>query len=98
MAKPRVEMDKLAGIPKAAAAAAVPFARSPSPPDHAPPGAGKSLTVKLEAADYWALRDYCTRQERTTGQRVTHQQVMVSALRGLLRRKAAEKAAKKATA
>jgi hypothetical protein len=86
MAKPRVDMDKL-GIPKAAAAAAVPFAKPP-PSESAPPGSGKSLTVKLEAADYWALRDYCTQQERATGQRVTHQQVMVSALRDLLGRRA----------
>lgn len=87
MTKPRVDMDKL-GIPKAAAAAAVPFARSPLP-EQTPPGNGKSLTVKLEAADYWALRDYCTQQERVTGQRVTHQQVMVTALRDLLGRRAA---------
>jgi hypothetical protein len=91
MAKPRVDMDKL-GIPKAAAAAAVPFAKPPTPePALNPPvvGSGKSLTVKLEAADYWALRDYCTQQERATGQRVTHQQVMVNALRALLEQRAA---------
>ena len=87
MAKPRVDMDKL-GIPKAAAAAAVPFAKPPAP-EPAPPGSGKSLTVKLEAEDYWALRDYCTQQERATGQRVTHQQVMVAGLRALLGRRAA---------
>jgi hypothetical protein len=87
MAKPRVDMDKL-GIPKAAAAAAVPFAKSPSQ-EPASPGGDKSLTVKLEAADYWALRDYCTHQERATGQRVTHQSVMVAALRALLGRRAA---------
>lgn len=84
MAKPRVAMDKL-GKPKAAA---VPFAKSPSS-DPVPPGGDKSLTVKLEAADYWALRDYCTRRERATGRRVTHQQVMVAALRAILGRKAA---------
>jgi hypothetical protein len=87
MAKPRVDMDRLS-IPKAAASAAVPFAPPPSP-EPAPPGGGKSLTVKLEATDYWALRDYCTQQERATGQRVTHQQVMVTALRALLGRRAA---------
>ncbi len=87
MAKPRADMDKL-GIPKAEASATVPFAKQPAP-EPAPPGAGKSLTVKLEAADYWALRDYCTQQERATGQRVTHQQVMVAALRSLLGRRAA---------
>jgi hypothetical protein len=84
MPKPRVDMDKL-GIPKATASAAVPFAKPPA----SAPGLGKSLTVKLEAADYWALRDYCTQQERATGKRVTHQDAMVAALRGLLGRQAA---------
>jgi hypothetical protein len=88
MAKPRVDMDKL-GIPKAAAAAAVPFAKPPAPEPARPVGNGKSLTVKLEAEDYWALRDYCLQQERATGQRVTHQQVMVNALRALLEQRAA---------
>jgi hypothetical protein len=87
MAKPRVDMGKLE-IPKATAAAAVPFAK-PLTPEPTPLGSGKSLTVKLEAADYWALRDYCTQQERATGQRVTHQQVMVAGLRALLGRKVA---------
>ena len=85
MAKPGVDMDRLS-IPEAAAA--VPFAGAPSP-EPAPPGGGKSLTVKLEASDYWALRNYCTQQERATGQRVTHQQTMVTALRLLLGRRAA---------
>jgi len=88
MAKPCVDMDKL-GIPKAAAAAAIPFSKPPPALEPAPLGSGKSLTVKLEAADYWALRDYCTQQERATGQRVTHQQVMVNALRALLGQRAA---------
>jgi hypothetical protein len=87
MAKPRADMDRLS-IPKDAASAAAPFAGAASP-ELAPPGSGKSLTVKLEAADYWALRDYCTQQERATRQRVTHQQVMVTALRTLLGRRAA---------
>ena len=87
MAKPRVDMDKL-GIPKAAAAAAVPFAKAQSQ-EPAPPGGGKSLTVKLDGPDYWALRDYCIQQERATGKRVTHQQVMVAALQALLGRRAA---------
>jgi hypothetical protein len=55
MAKPRVDMDKL-GIPKAAAAAAVPFAKPPTPESVLTPlslGVAKSLTVKLEAEDYW---------------------------------------------
>jgi hypothetical protein len=87
MAKPRADLDKL-GIPKSEASAAVPFAKPP--PDRAPAAGGpKSLTVKLEAVDYWALRDYCTQRERETGQRVTHQEVMVTALHGLLGRRTA---------
>lgn len=86
MPKPRGDMGSL-GIPKAAASAAVPFASSSQPPaQSAEAGApGKSLTVKLDGADYWALRDYCTAREKATGQRVTHQQVMVEALRALLK-------------
>jgi hypothetical protein len=80
-------MGKL-GIPKTAAASAVPFAKAQSQ-EPTPPASGKSLTVKLEGPDYWALRDYCIQQERATGQRVTHQQVMVMALRTLLGRRAA---------
>jgi hypothetical protein len=83
MVKPRVDMARLS-IPKAA----VPFAGAPSPVPVLP-GSGKSFTVKLEAADHWALRDYRTRQERATGQRVTHQKVMVTALRTLLGRRTA---------
>jgi hypothetical protein len=88
MAKPRVDMDKL-GIPKAKAAAAVPFAKPPSPEPPPPLGSDKSLTVKLTAADYWALREYCIQQERVTGRKVTHQQVMVAALQALLGQSAA---------
>jgi hypothetical protein len=81
MAKPRADTHSRS-IPKAAASAAVPFAK---PSTDAPPvGGPKSLTVKLEAADYWALRDYCTQRERETGQRVTHQRAMVMALHALL--------------
>jgi hypothetical protein len=46
------------------------------------------LTVKLDAADYWALRDFCAKRGRETGQRVTHQEVMVMGLRELLERTA----------
>ena len=84
MTKPRVDMDRLS-IRKAAASAAVPFARAEPAAAPAPPAGGpKSLTVKLEAADYWALRDFCAQQERQTGKRVTHQDVMVRALHELL--------------
>ena len=82
MPKPRGDLDKLS-IPKAAASAAVPFSQ---PPERVSTAAGgqKSLTVKLDAADYWALRDFCSQQERQTGKRVTHQEVMVTALHELL--------------
>jgi hypothetical protein len=69
-------------MPKAAASATIPSAKLA--PEASPVGGPKSLTVKLEAADYWALRDYCTQRERETGQRVTHQQAMVMALHKLL--------------
>ena len=78
MAKPRPDLDKLS-IPKAKAAAAVPFATE------AKPGAGsKSLTVRLSHDDYWRLRDYCAQRERQTGKRVTHQDAMVMGLHCLL--------------
>jgi hypothetical protein len=77
MAKPRPDIDKLS-IPKAKAAAAVPFAAESTP------GGTKSLTVRLSHADYWALRDYCAQHERQTGERLTHQDVMVRGLHGLL--------------
>jgi hypothetical protein len=81
-------MDKLA-ISKAAALAAVPFAKPGSEKLAALAGGlSKSLTVKLDAADYWALRDFCTKRERETGQRVTHQEVMVMGLRERLERAA----------
>jgi len=84
-------MEKLA-ISKTAASGAVPFTKSPTPEPAqrtVPAGGQKSLTVKLDADDYWALRDYCAQQERKTGQRVTHQQVLVMGLRELLNRRAA---------
>jgi hypothetical protein len=89
MPRPRANRQKL-GIPKTAASSAVPFAKPPTPAQPTVPAGGpKSLTVKLEAADYWALRDYCTQRERETGQRVTHQRAMVMALHQLLGRRAA---------
>ena len=47
-------------------------------------GGVKSLTVKLEGDTYAALRTYCYEQERATGARLTHQQVMVQALKDFL--------------
>ena len=84
MAKPRADLDRLS-IPKAAASAAVPFATLEAQAS-APTGSPKSLTVKLDADRYWALRDFCAKRERETGQRVTHQEAMVMALDKLLGR------------
>jgi hypothetical protein len=81
MAKPRADMTKLS-VPKAAAAAAMPFTRA----EEARPvvGESKSLTVRLNLRDYWALRDFCAQHERQTGERLTHQEAMVRGLRCLL--------------
>jgi hypothetical protein len=83
MPKPRGDLNALQ-IPKAAAAAAVPF--SGVTEARMPAGGSKSLTVKLELGDYWALRDFCTQRERETGKRLTHQEAMVLALHRLLER------------
>jgi hypothetical protein len=89
MAKPRASLDELS-IPKPAAAAVVPFAEPVrTDPMPAQAGPGKSLTVKLTSDDYWALRDFCTQRERTTGKRLTHQEAMVMALHCLLRQEKA---------
>jgi hypothetical protein len=87
MAKPRASLDTLS-IPKTTASAVVPFAE-PVHTDPVPAGAGKSLTVKLTSGDYWALRDFCTQRERTTGKRLTHQEAMVMALHCLLKKQKA---------
>ncbi len=73
-------------ISKAAAADTAPFSTAPALPPAAPAGSAtsKSLTVKLDGDLYAALRTYCYEQERSTGSRLTHQQVMVTALRTLL--------------
>jgi hypothetical protein len=86
MAKPRADMTKLS-VPKAAAAAAVPFTRA----EEVRPvvGESKSLTVRLNLRDYWALRDFCSQHERQTGERLTHQEAMVRGLHCLLEKGAA---------
>jgi hypothetical protein len=91
--RPEGDLGSMA-ISKAKAAETVPFAASALPgapvaPPPAPPTGSsgvKSLTVKLDSADYAALRAYCYEQERVTGGRLTHQQVMVQALRAFLGR------------
>jgi hypothetical protein len=52
-----------------------------------PPGrwSERSLTVKLEGDTYAALRAYCYGQERATGSKLSHQQVMVQALKDFLK-------------
>jgi hypothetical protein len=76
-------------IGKDAAKAAVPFAgNSPPNPRPAPalPMADKSLTVKLRGDLYQALRNYCHETEKAKGgTRVTHQDVMVEALKKFLK-------------
>ncbi len=74
-------------ISKAKAAGTVPF-EGKAAPMVAPGGSPKSLTVKLEADTYAALRAYCYEQERAHGSRLTHQQVMVEALTAFLASKA----------
>jgi hypothetical protein len=73
-------------ISKAKAADTVPFAPAAAPAAPAPHagGAVKSLTVKLEGSLYAALRTYCYEQEQATGSKLTHQQVMVEALKAFL--------------
>jgi hypothetical protein len=76
--RPEGDLGSMA-ISKAKAASAVPFAEAPSP------GYGvKSLTVKLDAGLYALLREHCFAQEKATGKRISHQDVMVAALRMLL--------------
>ena len=78
--KPGGDLGAMA-ISKAQAADAKPFAAAPPP---AATGAGSSLTIKLDAAMYAALREFCYARERATGKRATHQQIMVEALREFL--------------
>ena len=80
--RPGADLGTMA-ISKAKAADTVPFAAATL----ATPSVGgsvKSLTVKLESDLYAALRTYCYEQERNTGKRLTHQEVMVNALKAFL--------------
>jgi len=69
-------------ISKAKAVEAVPFSTVAQPLPAA--ASVKSLTVKLDGDTYEALRAYCYEQGRSSGTRLTHQQVMVKALKGFL--------------
>jgi hypothetical protein len=85
--KPEGDLGSMA-ISKAKAAETVPFGEIPAapvaPPAKAAMGGVKSLTVKLEGDTYAALRTYCFEQEQATGSRLSHQQVMVQALKAFL--------------
>ena len=81
--KPTADMDDLA-ISKGAAAQAVPFKGTEEPAVAA--GQPKGLTIKLDAPLYAELRRYCFKMEQASGTRVTHQAVMVQALREMLER------------
>jgi hypothetical protein len=82
--KPEGDLGAMA-ISKAKAADTVPFAAAPrAAPEAGGIGGVKSLTVKLDGDTYAALRTYCYEQERATGARLTHQQVMVKALKSFL--------------
>jgi hypothetical protein len=76
--KPGGDLGSMA-ISKAQAADSKPFAATP-------PAAGqiRSLTIKLDAATYLRLREHCLEQERATGQRATHQQVVAQMIRAAL--------------
>ena len=80
--KPAGDLGSMA-ISKAKAAAARPFATGqPAAADSV--GSVKSLTVKLDGGTYAELRAYCYEQERIAGSKLTHQQVMVEALKAFL--------------
>jgi hypothetical protein len=77
MAKPSGDLGSMA-ISKAQAADSRPFT---TPPPAAATGAGSSLTIKLDAVTYAALREFCYARERATGKRATHQQVVVEMIK-----------------
>jgi hypothetical protein len=81
--KPDADLGDMA-ISKASAAEAVPFSTSAAQVARAAAGPQKSLTVKLDGGTYAALREYCYARERESGSRLTHQQVMVAALKAFL--------------
>ena len=81
--KPEGDLGAMA-ITKAKAAETAPFSRTERADPPAPAASVKSLTVKLDGGTYAALRAFCYEQERATGARVTHQQVMVKALQAYL--------------
>ena len=92
MARPKGDLGTLV-VSKATAAAAIPHAAQPGPaaaaPVVPPQAAGgdtkvRALTVKLRQPEYQRLRQLCANREATTGERVSHQEVMLEALLRLL--------------
>jgi hypothetical protein len=82
--KPEGDLGAMA-ISKAKAAETAPFTQRPAAASAAASvGSVKSLTVKLDGDIYAGLRAYCYERERATGTRMTHQQVMVEALKAFL--------------
>ena len=71
-------------MPKTKAAATIPFGESPAAGSAEAVPTAKSLTIKLEGALYVALRQFCHAKEVERGSRVTHQEIMVDALRKYL--------------
>jgi hypothetical protein len=65
-------------ISKVRAADMVPFSTPPAAAAFSSPvlAPAKSLTVKLDGETYAALHAHCYQQERVTGRRVTHQDVV----------------------
>jgi hypothetical protein len=80
--KPDGDLGTMA-ISKTQAAGAVPFAAA-QPGQGASGGGVKSLTVKLDGPLYAELRAYSFERERALGKRVSHQEIMVQALRAFL--------------
>jgi hypothetical protein len=84
MRKPSGDLGDMQ-IGKAKAAETVPFATTAPASVAGPP---KGLTVKLDGEQYAALRAYAYERERTTGKRLTHQEIMVRALAEFLAKEA----------
>ena len=92
MARPKGDLGALV-VSKATAAAAVPHAAQPAPAsvppaDHTQAASSdakvRALTVKLRQPEYQRLRQLCANREAATGERVSHQEVMLEALLRLL--------------
>ena len=71
-------------ISKRKAADAVPFGTDAAQTPQARTIGAKSLTVKVDGDLYAELLDYCHEQQKATGSKLTHQQVMVEGLRRVL--------------